>query len=154
MSEQWMPLEDPRHGPSRVSVVRLIVSDRGGRVLILCRSDEDGGVPAWCLPGGRVEDGETIEAAAARELKEETGLRLIDCRVLFDQDSPPVSHSGFHVVNTYLECAVEGDVVLNAESTAYAWVGQRDLGAYRMVFGSDQSLGHYWARCKPLKTAP
>ncbi|MCX7868356.1 MAG: sugar phosphate nucleotidyltransferase [Terrimicrobiaceae bacterium] len=43
-----------------------------GRVLLERRTD----CGWWCVPGGRVEPGETLAAAALREAEEETGLRL------------------------------------------------------------------------------
>jgi 8-oxo-dGTP pyrophosphatase MutT (NUDIX family) len=43
---------------------------RDGKVLIAKRIKP----PLWSLPGGRIEPGETPEAAAARELMEETGV--------------------------------------------------------------------------------
>jgi 8-oxo-dGTP diphosphatase len=59
--------------PRPVVAVGLVARDRGGRLLLVERANP----PAkgrWSLPGGRVEGGETIAAAAARELREETGL--------------------------------------------------------------------------------
>jgi len=41
-----------------------------GRILLVRRADDG----SWCLPGGRVEAGESLEAAAAREFAEETGF--------------------------------------------------------------------------------
>jgi len=40
-----------------------------GRILLVRRTDDG----TWCLPGGRVEFGESIEACARREFEEETG---------------------------------------------------------------------------------
>ncbi|WP_229069403.1 NUDIX hydrolase [Actinoplanes sp. DH11] len=56
---------------------RVLLLDRAGRVLLL-----HGGDPArpglhwWFTPGGGLEPGETTAEAAARELFEETGLRV------------------------------------------------------------------------------
>lgn len=63
--------------PSIVSAVVLAVAGDGDRILLVEQSAPDDAAPAWMLPGGRVEDGETPEEALRREVLEETGLRII-----------------------------------------------------------------------------
>ncbi|CAM3938164.1 NUDIX domain-containing protein [Deinococcus frigens] len=54
----------------------LVVQDRSGRVL-LGRRDGTGYMDGlWGLPGGRVERGEALMAAAVREAREELGLQV------------------------------------------------------------------------------
>jgi putative (di)nucleoside polyphosphate hydrolase len=58
----------------RANVV-AVVTDDGGRVMAFERSDIPG---QWQLPQGGIDDGETPETAAWRELGEETGLGVDD----------------------------------------------------------------------------
>jgi 8-oxo-dGTP pyrophosphatase MutT (NUDIX family) len=58
---------------------RVVVLDPDGRVLLLGSRLTDPAVPPgdvlfWYTPGGGVEDGESLRAAAVRELAEEIGL--------------------------------------------------------------------------------
>ena len=51
---------------------------KGDEVLLLEQQGPDDPAPSWSLPGGRVEDGELLTEALAREVREETGLEVVD----------------------------------------------------------------------------
>ncbi len=72
-------MSDPKiNGTSpkrRIAVVML--TDDSGRLLLQLRDAQAPTAPGkWGLPGGGIEQGETPEEAAHRELLEETGLRV------------------------------------------------------------------------------
>jgi 8-oxo-dGTP diphosphatase len=59
-----------------VHVVAAVLRDRRGRILLARRTAGRDLAGAWEFPGGKVEPGETPEAALARELDEELGIRI------------------------------------------------------------------------------
>ncbi|MPY69694.1 MAG: RNA pyrophosphohydrolase [Alphaproteobacteria bacterium] len=61
----------PRDGRYRPCAA-ILLFERHGRVLVADRIDIDG--PAWQLPQGGVDEGETAAEAAAREMAEEIGV--------------------------------------------------------------------------------
>ena len=128
-----------------VPVVRLIVVDTEGRALILRRQDYTAGGGGWSLPGGKIEYGQTVEEAAARELEEETALRCTAKNFLFYQDSPPEKSGGMHCINFYFECVAAGSLNINDESSEFAWIAEGDLDRYDVVFRNDEGLMRYWA---------
>ena len=127
-----------------VPVVRLIVRNGEGKVLILRRAATAYGEGAWCLPGGKVDYGETVEQAVSRELCEETDLRCSQARFLFHQDSLPPKPGLMHCINLYFECSVSGHVKINPESSAWAWIRPDELDRYEIVFRNDEALRRYW----------
>lgn len=65
------------------------VVERGSRILMVGNDRRIGGrtVRTWDLPGGRVEAGELLHEALARELREETGMEVVGTpRFLFVQE--------------------------------------------------------------------
>ena len=128
-----------------VPTVRLIVSNADGRVLLLRRASSDYGTGSWCLPGGKVDYGNTLEETVATELREETGLVCDSATFLFPQDSLPLEPGKMHCINLYFECRASGEFHLNDESSEAAWVRQEEIEQYEIVFGNDEGLRRYWA---------
>jgi len=60
----------------RIDSVGAIVTDASGRFLLIQRGQEPA-LGCWSVPGGRVEAGESDVDATAREVLEETGLRVV-----------------------------------------------------------------------------
>jgi 8-oxo-dGTP diphosphatase len=63
--------------PRPALTVDIVVVTRGRRPrVLLIRRKHDPFAGKWAIPGGFVDEGETLEAAARRELREETGLEV------------------------------------------------------------------------------
>ena len=123
-----------------VPIVRLVVRDDDGRVLLLRRAATAYAEGQWSLPGGKVDYGDTLEEAARRELREETDLECDDLRFLFIQDSLPGEPGGMHCINIYFEGQARGELRLNPESSDTAWIGPDDLHRHTIAFHNDEGL--------------
>ncbi len=131
-----------------IPVVRLIVPDDAGRVLILQRAHTAYAAGQWCLPGGKVDYGYTVETAARRELQEETGLCSDVFTFLFFLDSLPMNNRDLHCIAFYLECQASGNIQLNPESSRYARVAPSQLEHYSLAYRDGDALRCYWRERK------
>lgn len=90
-----------------------------GEVLLLRRGSEEANFAGhWALPGGKVEEGETPAAGAARETKEEIGLDIAEPSKIVDQRMTPTGMA-FHTFAVPSE--EKFSPTLNEEHNGYAW---------------------------------
>jgi ADP-ribose pyrophosphatase YjhB (NUDIX family) len=117
-----------------VGVGAVIVHD--GRVVLVKRRFEPL-AGQWSLPGGRLELGENLEAGLAREMLEETGLRVqvgpvIDVfdRILLDTERRVRYH---YVLVDYLCRPIGGTLAHGSDVAAAELVDPGDLERYRLT---------------------
>src|SRR5947208_577516 len=87
--------------PSLTVDVVIVAREPTPRVLLIRRKHEPF-AHAWALPGGFVDPGETLAAAAARELREETGVEGADLEQLAAFGDPGRDPRGWTVSVAFL----------------------------------------------------
>lgn len=112
-----------------VSAVALI--DRDGRVLLAQRPPGKSMAGLWEFPGGKVEPGETPEAALVRELHEELGIDTwTSCLAPLTFASH--AYPEFHLLMPLFACRKWQGTVTPREGQTLAWVRPTALRDYPM----------------------
>lgn len=98
-----------------------------GRLLLIQRG-RGAGVGAWSIPGGRVEFGETLEQAAQRELREETGIEAGPLRYLGHVER--ISAQWHYVIHDFvceIDTAQQSLLRAGDDASAARWVPIPDV---------------------------
>jgi 8-oxo-dGTP diphosphatase len=118
------------------------VALRGDEILLV-RRGRGTAVGEWSLPGGRVEFGEPLKAAVAREVLEETGLEIAVGRFLgwaerMGEDPVPYHY----VILDFAAEAVDPQAPLAAgdDAAEAAWVPLAQLPSVGLVAGLEEFL--------------
>jgi len=121
----------PADGRETLLVVAAALVDADGRVLIARRPPGKAMAGLWEFPGGKVQDGETPEAALIRELREELG---VDTRQSCLAPIAFASHAyeDFHLLMPLFVCRVWKGIAAPREGQELAWVRPARLGDYPM----------------------
>ena len=111
--------------------------ERGGRYLITQRRDNAVLPLLWDFPGGRVEEGESDEAALEREVGERLGVAVEVGQLISFVNHPYEKYA----VDLYLyECKLlTGDLVCRAVK-AYAWVTSKEMEGYSFTPVDEASM--------------
>lgn len=115
------------------------MTDRPGRPVVLVgRRNPPLG---WAIPGGFVDVGESVEHAAVRELKEETGLDIVELS-LFGVYSDPDRDPRGHTVSVVFTAAAAGTPLAGDDAGQVMVVLPQDTPT--TVFDHAQILSDYW----------
>ena len=112
-----------------VTAVALIDAD--GRVLLAQRPAGKSLAGLWEFPGGKVEAGETPEAALIRELREELGIETKES-CLAPLTFASHSYDDFHLLMPLFACRRWQGIPTPREGQCLAWVRAKDLRNYPM----------------------
>jgi 8-oxo-dGTP diphosphatase len=112
-----------------VSAVALI--DPEGRVLLAQRPEGKSMAGLWEFPGGKVEPGETPEAALIRELHEELGIDTWES-CLAPLTFASHTYDDFHLLMPLFACRKWQGIVTAQEGQQLAWVRANRLRDYPM----------------------
>lgn len=118
-----------------------MVDTETGRAAVIGRLDRRGRL-LWSLPKGHVEDGETHEQAAVREVAEETGIDSAVMAALGSIDYWFVAEDRriHKTVHHFLLRAVGGELSdADVEVTEVAWVPLADL-PHRLAYADERRL--------------
>jgi acetyl-CoA carboxylase carboxyl transferase subunit beta len=119
-------LSDPQTG--RIICAGAVIRDRDDRLLMVRRGE----APArgtWSLPGGRVEIGETLGEAAAREVLEETGLVVVVGELI-----ATVEVMGY-TVHDFAATAVGGELRAGDDASEARWCTPDEVTAMTLSPG-------------------
>jgi 8-oxo-dGTP pyrophosphatase MutT (NUDIX family) len=136
-----------------ISAGGVIVDVHNGaaRTAVIARRNRAGRVE-WCLPKGHVENGETLEQTAAREVAEETGIvgRVLAPLGSIDYWFTTAGARVHKVVHHYLleatggELSIEGDP--DAEAIDVAWFPLDDVQSH-LTFPNERRIAQVaWER--------
>lgn len=132
--------------PQTPPVAADIIIRAGGdpfRIVLIRRANPPAG---WALPGGFVDPGETVEAAARREAREETGLDVRLVALLGVYSRPDRDPRGQTVSVVYVAQA-EGEP-RGGDDAAHAELADPRAPASPLAFDHAEILADYLAYCR------
>lgn len=132
--------------PSKPEVAVGALVLRDNKVLLVKRNHP----PAedlWAVPGGRINVGETLQEAAVREIKEETGLDIIPGQPIYSFDAIHRDEDGkvkFHyvIIDLLAECK-SGTPKAGDDASEVGWFSAVDLNRIQMTEKTKRLVKQY-----------
>ena len=129
----------------RVAVGAIVFKDHK---VLLVRRGKPPAEDLWAIPGGSVEIGETLAAAAEREIFEETGITIHALKPVYTFDVIERDFSGrtrFHyVIVDLIGDYVRGEIRAGDDASAARWVSSDEMASLKVSSRTRQLLKTYY----------
>lgn len=114
----------------RVILAASAVVWREGKVLLVRRGQAPG-KNFWSLPGGKIEHGEAPEAAASREVREETGIlpEILGLIGVFTVSARDVEYQ----ISCFAGLANDGEIAAGDDAAEARWAGISELAKFNLA---------------------
>ena len=127
-----------------VDIIIEVKTETAGRgIVLIYRRNEP---RAWAIPGGFVDYGETLEEAAAREAREETGLE-VESLTQFHTYSDPKRDPRRHTISTVFTARAKGKPRSGDDAERAGIFTEENLPS-GLAFDHEKILGDYFAMQK------
>ena len=113
-----------------INVVAAVIKDEEGKILIAQRNLKKSQGGLWEFPGGKIEVGESREAAIIREIREELA---IDIDVVGYIGEKVFNYPDKDVNLIALECVIVGGDIRLLEHEDAKWVGSNELKRFEFA---------------------
>ncbi len=123
-----------KNGELRIGCSATIFNETRQKVLLTRRKDNG----LWCLPGGHMESGESVEECCVREVFEETGLQVRVKRLTGVYSNPdqlviyPDGNQAHFVVMNFEVEIVEGELSLSDETSETGYFSPGEIESMPM----------------------
>lgn len=142
--EEAMPEANSMRPAAAVAIVHE------NKILMLKRMDNG----KWTLPGGTMELNESLIDCAVREVREETGLNVHITDVIGTYTDPDIRieysdgevRREFTIV--YFGTALNGEILIDEESSAYAWIPIESIMEYQMTTSQKKRIEDVLKFCR------
>ncbi len=114
----------------KTRICAVAVIEKNGKILMGNKARDIGPYPnTWRLPGGGVEEGESLEDAAKREIKEETNLDVESVeKIGVDEDDEPDKNGEMtHYVFNMFKVKPSGKHAISKELPSLRWIDKKQL---------------------------